>query len=190
MGSFSIWLWLIVLVIVMLVFVPLFFLSGVEGRLLYPLGFAYLVAIFASLVVALTLTPALCAYVLPRAGALRHGDSFLVRWLKKVYQPMLRAALKHSTSPSAKSGGDIGFVRYQGDVPAPVAATAFTLRVGDLSEPIHSPVGMHLIQVVERKPGDLSLEDARPALLKELGQQLWIKTVADLRAKARITVTP
>lgn len=100
------------------------------------------------------------------------------------------AALKHSTSPSAKSGGDIGFVRYQGDVPAPVAATAFTLRVGDLSEPIHSPVGMHLIQVVERKPGDLSLEDARPALLKELGQQLWIKTVADLRAKARITVTP
>ena len=89
--------------IVMLVFVPLFFLSGVEGRLLYPLGFAYLVAIFASLVVALTLTPALCAYVLPRAGALGHGDSFLVRWLKTAYQPSLRAALEHPTTVIAAS---------------------------------------------------------------------------------------
>ncbi len=89
--------------IVMLVFVPLFFLSGVEGRLLAPLGFAYLVAIFASLVVALTLTPALCAYVLPRAGALTHGDSFLVRWLKAAYRPTLRAALEHSTTLIAAS---------------------------------------------------------------------------------------
>ncbi len=82
--------------IVMLVFVPIFFLSGVEGRLLAPLGFAYLVAIAASLLVALTLTPALCSYVLPRAGALTHGDSFLVRWLKAAYLPALRGALKHS----------------------------------------------------------------------------------------------
>jgi CzcA family heavy metal efflux pump len=89
--------------IVMLVFVPIFFLAGVEGRLLHPLGFAYLVAIFASLVVALTLTPALCAYVLPKAGALRHGDSFLVRWLKKAYRPSLREALEHSTTVIAAS---------------------------------------------------------------------------------------
>ena len=82
--------------IVMLVFVPIFFLSGVEGRLLAPLGFAYLVAIAASLLVALTLTPALCSYVLPRAGALTHGDSFLVRWLKAGYLPAIRASLKHS----------------------------------------------------------------------------------------------
>lgn len=100
------------------------------------------------------------------------------------------AAMKHSTSPSGKSGGEIGFVRYQGDVPAPVATAAFALKAGELSEPIRSPVGVHLIQVVERQPGDLSLEDARPALLRELGQRLWIKTVADLRGKAKITVTP
>jgi CzcA family heavy metal efflux pump len=80
--------------IVMLVFVPIFFLSGVEGRLLVPLGFAYLVAIFASLVVALTLTPALCTYVLSRAGSLAHGDAFLVRWLKRAYAPTLRGALR------------------------------------------------------------------------------------------------
>jgi CzcA family heavy metal efflux pump len=82
--------------IVMLVFVPIFFLSGVEGRLLAPLGFAYLVAIAASLLVALTLTPALCSYVLPSSGALAHGDSFLVRWLKAAYLPALRASLKHA----------------------------------------------------------------------------------------------
>jgi CzcA family heavy metal efflux pump len=80
--------------IVMLVFIPIFFLSGVEGRLLVPLGFAYLVAIGASLVVALTLTPALCSYVLRRIGDTAHGDSFVVRKLKRVYEPALRFALR------------------------------------------------------------------------------------------------
>lgn len=82
--------------IIMLVFLPLFFLSGVEGRLLFPLGFAYLVAIFASLVVALTLTPAMCSYLLARAPVLQHGDSAVVRWLKRAYGPALGAALKRS----------------------------------------------------------------------------------------------
>ncbi|MBK9037432.1 MAG: efflux RND transporter permease subunit [Myxococcales bacterium] len=81
--------------IVMLVFLPLFFLGGVEGRLLRPLGAAYLVAIFASLVVALTLTPALCAYVLPRrAAAAAHGDAWLVRTLKRGYRPLLVRAIR------------------------------------------------------------------------------------------------
>jgi CzcA family heavy metal efflux pump len=80
--------------IVMLVFIPIFFLTGVEGRLLAPLGFAYLVAIGASLVVALTLTPALCSYVLRRAGEKTHGDSFVVRHLKRLYEPALRFAVR------------------------------------------------------------------------------------------------
>jgi CzcA family heavy metal efflux pump len=81
--------------IVMLVFVPLFFLTGVEGRLLAPLGFAYLVAIFASLVVALTVTPALCAYLLAGRARLGHGDSAVVRWLKRMYRPVLVRAIAH-----------------------------------------------------------------------------------------------
>jgi CzcA family heavy metal efflux pump len=66
----------------------------VEGRLLRPLGFAYLVAIFASLVTALTLTPALCAYILPRSKRLAHAESFLVRGLKRGYQPLLERAIR------------------------------------------------------------------------------------------------
>ena len=80
--------------IVMLVFVPLFFLSGIEGRLLRPLGLAYLVAIFASLATALTLTPALCAYLLPRPGRRSRGDGFFVRWLVRGYRPLLERAIR------------------------------------------------------------------------------------------------
>ncbi len=80
--------------IVMLVFIPLFFLTGVEGRLLRPLGVAYLVAIFASLVVALTLTPALCAYLLPPAAPASHADPLVLRLLKRAYRPALALAVR------------------------------------------------------------------------------------------------
>ncbi|MEE9231085.1 MAG: efflux RND transporter permease subunit, partial [Acidobacteriota bacterium] len=65
-----------------LVFMPLFFLHGVEGRLLRPLGFAYLVALFASLLVALTVTPVLCALLLPRSRAVQSGHE--PRWIARL----------------------------------------------------------------------------------------------------------
>ena len=92
-------------VIIILVFLPLFFLSGVEGLLLRPLGFAYVVALFASMVVALTVTPALCSYFLPKAKAVVAGhEPAVVRWLKHRYERDLPRALDHSKAVLVLSG--------------------------------------------------------------------------------------
>ena len=79
--------------IIVLVFVPLFFLDGVEGRLLEPLGIAYVVSLLASLLVALTVTPTLCSLLLPNSRALTSAEPAPTRWLRRVYEPVLRRLL-------------------------------------------------------------------------------------------------
>ena len=69
-------------VIVVLVFIPLFALPGIEGRLFAPLGAAYIVSILASMLVSMTVTPVLASYLLPHMPQLAHGDSPLVKRLK------------------------------------------------------------------------------------------------------------
>ncbi len=69
--------------IVVLVFIPLFALSGIEGKLFAPLGVAYIVSIVGSLVTSVTVTPVLCYYLIPRMRRLAEKESFVVRWLKR-----------------------------------------------------------------------------------------------------------
>ncbi|MBK7153249.1 MAG: efflux RND transporter permease subunit [Sandaracinaceae bacterium] len=80
--------------VVVLVFLPLFFLSGVEGRLLAPLGIAYVVSLTASLFVAVTVTPVLCSFLLPGSKAVTkaHEPRF-AQWLKQRYVPLLHGAM-------------------------------------------------------------------------------------------------
>ncbi len=83
-------------IIVALVFLPLFMLTGVEGRLLAPLGLAYITALVASLFVSLTVTPVLASYLLPKMKAMKaETDGFLVRFLKKYDEKLLHWTLRH-----------------------------------------------------------------------------------------------
>ncbi len=83
--------------IIIVSFVPLFFLSGMEGRMLVPLGIAFIVALIASTVVALTLTPVLCSYLLGHEkGEGLPKESFVSVWLRKYYSVALEWSLHHS----------------------------------------------------------------------------------------------
>jgi len=83
-------------VIVVLVFVPLFALSGIEGRLFAPLGIAYIISLTASLLVSLTLTPVLCSYLLPQSTAIQHEkDSTFVQFLKNKIEIILTRLIDH-----------------------------------------------------------------------------------------------
>ena len=96
-------------VIIVVVFLPMFGLAGVEGRLLTPLAFAYIVALLASLAVAVVVTPALSVAFLPRAVSIEQGhDGWLTRRLKASFA---RALPAHARSPVRRH---LGFGRIAG----------------------------------------------------------------------------
>ncbi|MBQ0049775.1 MAG: efflux RND transporter permease subunit [Bacteroidales bacterium] len=81
--------------IIVVSFAPLFFLSGMEGRMLIPLGIAFVTALFASTLVALTLTPVLCSYLLVGSRCIAPKESRVALWLKKHYRQTLGWVLSH-----------------------------------------------------------------------------------------------
>ncbi|WP_197440248.1 peptidylprolyl isomerase [Polystyrenella longa] len=96
------------------------------------------------------------------------------------------AARKYSEAPTAAQGGDLGFVPYEGVMPLSITGPAFALQKGELSEPFVSPFGVHLIQVVDEKPGDLSLEDVRTEVWNAMSESVWNDIVSHRRDEADI----
>ena len=95
--------------VIIIVLAPLFFFSGLEGRLLQPLGKAYVASLAASLAVAVTVTPALCLLLLRRVPPpTRRRDSLLVRALRAGYAPLLAGALRHPRLVAALALAGVG----------------------------------------------------------------------------------
>jgi CzcA family heavy metal efflux pump len=84
-------------IIIIIAFLPLFFLGGVEGRMLQPLGIAFIISLFASLIVSITITPVLCSYLLTNDKLLgrREGDNHFIGLLKRFYKSILIFSFLH-----------------------------------------------------------------------------------------------
>lgn len=83
-------------ILVAVAFMPIFFIPGVEGRILSPLGLAYIVSLIASMIVSLTVTPVLCSYLLSKSKQILHqGDTRLVAWIKRSMFPLLHWSIDH-----------------------------------------------------------------------------------------------
>jgi parvulin-like peptidyl-prolyl isomerase len=98
-----------------------------------------------------------------------------------------QAARDVSEAPSKEQGGDVGWFAYaSGRMPREFARAAFGLKEGEVSQPFRTPYGAELCQLTGRKPGDVSLEDVRDDVVRELSEDLWRQTAAELRKTARI----
>ncbi len=157
-------------ILVVLVFLPLFALSGIEGRLFAPLGEAYIVSILASFVVSLTVSPALCLYLLPNAKIMAaEQDSFVVRHLKQWDRRLLHFTLPH---PGVVIGGAAVLV---------LAAAALVPRMGREFLPTFNE-GTATINVIAA-PGTSLSESNRIGTIAE--QQLL--TVPEVMSTGRRT---
>ncbi|NLX97401.1 MAG: hypothetical protein GXY83_14625 [Rhodopirellula sp.] len=98
------------------------------------------------------------------------------------------AAKKYSACPSSSEGGDLGTFPRHGKMVEPFAAAAFDLKVGELSPPVETPFGWHLIKVTDRLAGGKGLEEVQDEVKEILQRQLWDKTAAERREGAKIEI--
>jgi len=144
--------------VIALVFLPLLVLPGLEGRLLQPLGLAYLTSLVASFVVALTVTPVLCLILLPRGSLLEHGEPWLLRRSKSAYERTLRFCLRR---PAIVLGGAFtAFVASLALVPFLGRSFLPPFNEGSLTIGLVSPLGTPLDE------GDSVGRDVEKALLE------------------------
>jgi parvulin-like peptidyl-prolyl isomerase len=102
-----------------------------------------------------------------------------------------KLASENSTCPSAKNGGDLGFFRRAGDMVEPFARTAFGLKPYQMSDPVATEFGYHLILAIEKDAGkDITFDKARPFVQEVYGERLREAVLAAYKTKAKIELMP
>lgn len=122
-------------------------------------------------------------------AAITEADALLAKVKHEVEAKTMNfdgAVRAYSQAPSAKEGGDVGWISGRGRLPDELTEAAWKLKPGEIAGPFKTPFGVHLIQVIDHVPGQLSVEDARPQILERLSAQRWTEIVTAERAKAKI----
>jgi parvulin-like peptidyl-prolyl isomerase len=101
-----------------------------------------------------------------------------------------QAAQKHSTAPSRGEGGDIGFIPRHGVMDVAFSNAAFELEKGQISQPVVTPFGVHLIQCLEIRPGEKAASDCRDELRLAISQELFQRLAAEQRRAAKVEMLP
>jgi peptidyl-prolyl cis-trans isomerase SurA len=120
-----------------------------------------------------------------RDAALKQAEQ-LREWIVGGKLAFAEAAKKHSQGPSAKDGGDIGWIDRREPMPESFSAAAFALNVGDVSPPVTTTFGVHLIQVLEVKPGTKTWQDAAERLRPAATLFLFRRLAEQERAEAKV----
>jgi parvulin-like peptidyl-prolyl isomerase len=100
------------------------------------------------------------------------------------------AAREHSTGPSSAAGGDLGWIERRQPMPEAISAAAYALKPGDVSPPVWTPLGLHLVQVTEVQPGQRTWEDARGELRAAVTSYLFRWLADGERRGAKIERNP
>ncbi len=96
------------------------------------------------------------------------------------------AAKKYSSGPSRQNGGDIGFITRNGVMPEEFSAAAFKLKKGELSKPVQSHLGVHLIACTDVKPGKRTWRDVRREIVPAATQEMFKQLAASMRGTVPI----
>jgi parvulin-like peptidyl-prolyl isomerase len=111
--------------------------------------------------------------------------------LKVLEGAFAKLAREHSTCPSKADGGDLNWFPRTGSMVEPFAAAAFALRPGQISDPVATPFGQHLILVTARRSGQTTkFEDVKEEVREVYVNRLREQLVAQLRKSAKITINP
>lgn len=99
-------------------------------------------------------------------------------------------AATHSEAPTAKEGGDIGWIAREEPMSEEFSRAAYAIKVGEVSKPVRSPVGFHIIRVLEEKRGENPWQDSRRRLADDISRYLFRKICKEERERLKVELSP